>query len=169
MRTVIKLRIMNIEQLEEWQDEAMSDIKREIERLQERGRRMGGYLQVMEATSELYGRIKELTEDVDKKQHEIDNLEEQVESLEAEVTELRQKLLEAQNKHLEAEKQHLADEVKAKPAEIHNHFGAGSNSQVFNDKVEGKFTKQVKKVKKDKKDKKQAIIYLFRQKKRLKR
>ena len=155
MRTVIKLRIMNIEQLEEWQDEAMSDIKREIERLQERGRRMGGYLQVMEATSELYGRIKELTEDVDKKQHEIDNLEEQVESLEAEVTELRQKLLEAQNKHLEAEKQHLADEVKAKPAEIHNHFGAGSNSQVFNDKVEGKFTKQVKKVKKDKKDKKQ--------------
>lgn len=145
---------MNIEQLEEWQDEAMSDIRREIERLQERERRMGGCLQVLEATSELYGRIKSLTDDLDRKQREIDALEEELEQKDAEIAELRQRLLESENKQLESERQHLEVEVKSKPMEIHNHFGAGSNSQVFNDKVSGRFDKPKKDDKLQKKEKK---------------
>ena len=57
-------------------------------------------------------------------------------------------LLEARNLHLESEKQQLESEkqqleteVKAKPTEIHNHFEPGSSSQVFNDQVSGKFSR----------------------------
>ena len=34
------------------------------------------------------------------------------------------------------------DELEQKQQEIHNHFESGSSSQVFNDKVNGKFTKK---------------------------
>jgi hypothetical protein len=60
-------------------------------------------------------------------------------------------LLEARNQHLEAENQHLEAEVHAKPLEIHNHFESGSNSQVFNDKVNGKFIRKQNDKKKNKK------------------
>ena len=51
-------------------------------------------------------------------------------------------VLEARNEHLESERQHLEAEVHAKPMEIHNHFEPGSSSQVFNDKVNGKFSRK---------------------------
>jgi hypothetical protein len=35
--------------------------------------------------------------------------------------------------------------VRAKPMEIHNHFGRGCSAQVFNDKVMGKFVRKEKK------------------------
>ena len=79
----------------------------------------------------------------------------------AEIADLQRQLLEAQNQQLETEKQqlelerqHLEAEVKAKPTEIHNHFGAGSTSQVFNDKVNGKFIRKQNDKKNDKKKEK---------------
>jgi hypothetical protein len=53
---------------------------------------------------------------------------------EQEIDDLRRQLLDAKNRHLETE-------IRAKPMEIHNHFEPGSSSQVFNDQVSGKFTK----------------------------
>ena len=48
---------------------------------------------------------------------------------------------EEKNRQLESERQHLETEVRAKPMEIHNHFEPGSSSQVFNDQVSGKFSR----------------------------
>ena len=57
------------------------------------------------------------------------------------------RLLEARNQSLEAE-------VNAKPMEIHNHFESGSSSQVFNDRVMGKFTRKQNNKKEKKETKK---------------
>ena len=40
----------------------------------------------------------------------------------------------------EASSQHQESDSRAQTMEIHNHFEAGSNSQVYNEKVTGKFT-----------------------------
>ena len=107
---------------------------------------------------------EDLRDELERKQDEIDDLSEQLEQkdkviedlrrqLQSETGNLRQLLLEAKNHHLESEKQHLKAEINAKPMEIHNHFESGSSSQVFNDRVMGRFTRKQNK-KKDKKEKK---------------
>ena len=144
---------INLEQLKDWQNEARRGLNNKADRLRDEGRRVDCYLQVMDATDELLSQVDDLKEELDRKQEEIDDLEEQLEQKNQVIADLRQQLLEAQNLQLETEKQQLESEVNAKPTEIHNHFEPGSSAQVFNDKVNGKFTrKQI--VKKDKKDKK---------------
>ena len=115
---------------------------------------------MFEAAKEHLSEIEDLKEELERKQEEIDDLCEQLEQKDQEIADLRQQLLEARNLHLESEKQQLESEkqqleteVKAKPTEIHNHFEPGCSAQVFNDKVNGRFTRKPI-VKKDKNDKK---------------
>ena len=141
---------INFEQLKDWQNEARRGLRNKADQLRDEGRQVNCYLQVMDATDELLSQIEDLKEELDRKQEEIDDLEEQLEQKDQVIADLRQQLLEAQNLQLESEKQQLETEVNAKPTEIHNHFEPGSSAQVFNDKVNGKFTRR-QNVKKDKK------------------
>ena len=145
---------MNYDEFEVCYDEASHGIDCEIDDMKERLTRMEAHRRVLDAARDAYAKVTKLNDELEHQQSEIDNLNEQLERKDAEIAELHRQLLEAQNVHLESEKKQLAAEVKAKPMEIHNHFESGSNSQVFNDKVNGRFAKQVKKEKKDKKNKK---------------
>ena len=112
--------------------------------MEEKSRQINGLMRVMEATEELFSENRHLEDELERRQEEIDDLNEQLEQQEQEIADLRQQLLETENQHLEAE-------VHAKPLEIHNHFESGSNSQVFNDKVNGKFIRKQNDKKKNKK------------------
>ena len=159
-------------EIKSWRNDARRGLNREKDLIQERSVEVNAYDQMLDAVDELISENDDLADEVERQQQEIDDLNEQLEQKDAEMANMRlqhqaeidalqKQLLEAQNNHLESEKQHLESEkqqlvaeVKAKPLEIHNHFGAGSNSQVFNDKVRGRFEKLEKKDKKDKKEKK---------------
>nr|WP_288281425.1 hypothetical protein [uncultured Prevotella sp.] len=104
---------INFDELRDWSDGARRALDRERERMMEQMKMLDGLARATEVIG--------------------DTLAEN-ERLQAEV-------LEARNQHLETERQHLETEVRAKPMEIHNHFEAGSSSQVFNDRVSGKFGK----------------------------
>jgi chromosome segregation ATPase len=132
--------------------DASNSSKRRVERLKDEYVEASAHDRVMDAVGDLFSEIDDLKDKVERQQAEIDDLEQQLDAKQTECDDLRQRLLESENKQLEQERQHLEAEVKAKPTEIHNHFGAGSSSQVFNDKVTGKFPN--KKEKKDKKEKK---------------
>ena len=142
---------MKKEEFEACYDEAIRDVDDDMDCLQEKVRRKEAHRCVLNAAREAYLKVDKLNNDLERKQQEIDDLDEQLEQKDAEIAELRQRLLESENKQLEQERQHLEAEVKAKPTEIHNHFGAGSNSQVFNGKVNSKFTKKQNDKKKEKK------------------
>ena len=155
---------INFDELSDWKHRARSRLERELEHVQERGMEIGYDLKALDVIDQLQSGIEELREELDRKQEEIDDMEEQLEQkdkviddlqrqLQDETGDLRQQLLEVKNQHLASEKQHLEAEANTKSLEIHNHFEPGSNSQVFNDKVNGKFTRK-QNVKKDKKDKK---------------
>ena len=155
---------MKKEEYDAYYDEASRDVDDDMECLQKKFRRKEAHRRVLDAGREAFYKADELRELVESQQQEIDDLNEQLEQkdaemanmqreMQAEIDDLRRQLLEAQNEYLESEKQHLVAEVKAKSMEIHNHFEPGSNSQVFNDRVNGHFEKK-KKDKKDKKDKK---------------
>ena len=144
---------MNYEELKDWCDEARRSVGREMDRLQEQQLTMGNHLQVLEAAGDLLGEMERQKDELEQKQQEIDRLNEELEQQQQEMADLRRQheqetealqrqLLEARNLRLEQERQHLEAEVHAKPLEIHNHFESGSSSQVFNDKVNGKFTKK---------------------------
>ena len=155
---------MNYEELKDWCDEARRSVGREMDRLQEQQLTMGNHLQVLEAAGDLLGEMERQKDELEQKQQEIDRLNEELEQKQQEMADLRRQheqetealqrqhaqetealqrqLLEARNLRLEQERQHLEAEVHAKPLEIHNHFESGSSSQVFNDKVNGKFTKK---------------------------
>ena len=138
--------IKNIEELKDWSDGARRGLENEIDRLKEKEAQLNDYLRVLNATDELLEENDDLREELERKQTEIDGLEEQLEQKDKENDDLRRQLLEVKNLHLEAE-------ANAKPMEIHNHFESGSSSQVFNDKVNGRFTRNPN-MKTDKKDKK---------------
>ena len=155
---------MKKEEYEVYYGEASRDVDDDMECLEEKCRRKKAHRIVLDAGREAFYEADELREQVERQQQEIDELNEQLEQkdaemadmqreMQAEIDDLRRQLLEAQNEHLESEKQHLEAEVNAKPLEIHNHFESGSNSQVFNDKVNGRFEKK-KKDTTDKQDKK---------------
>ena len=133
---------MNYEELKDWCDEARRSVGREMDRLQEQQLTMGNHLQVLEAAGDLLGEMERQKDELEQKQQEIDRLNEELEQKQQEMEALQRQLLEARNLRLEQERQHLEAEVHAKPLEIHNHFESGSSSQVFNDKVNGKFTKK---------------------------
>ena len=153
---------MNYEELKDWCADARRSVERELDRLQEQQRTMGNHLQVLEAAGELLDEIASQKDELEQKQSEIDMLNEQLERKklemasmcqqhQSETDDLRRQLLEAKNLHLESERQHLETEVHAKSMEIHNHFESGSSSQVFNDQVSGKFTRNRNDKKKNKK------------------
>ena len=153
---------MNYEELKDWCADARRSVERELDRLQEQQRTMGNHLQVLEAAGELLDEIARQKDELEQKQSEINMLNEQLERKklemasvcqqhQSETDDLRRQLLEAKNLHLESERQHLETEVHAKPMEIHNHFESGSSSQVFNDKVNGKFIRKQKDENKKKK------------------
>lgn len=144
---------INFEELKEWRRNARRGISREIDSLKERQEQFNDYARAMDVIDGLVSQIEDVKEELAQKQEEVDDLSEHLEQKDKVIDDLQRQLLEAQNLQLESEKQHLEAEASAKPMEIHNHFESGSNSQVFNDKVNGKFTRN-QNVKKDKKDKK---------------
>ena len=136
-----------------WHDQARSAVRHKIDSMKEAFAEFSAYDRVLDAVDDLISENDKLSEQVESQQSEIDELNEQLELKESEMASLRQQhqleiddlqrqLLEAKNRHLESERQHLEAEVHAKPMEIHNHFEPGSSSQVFNDKVNGKFTRK---------------------------
>ena len=137
---------MEYQELKAWRDDASSRLANEIERLQEQLQAMMSYQQVLNATDELFSKIDDLEEEVERQQREIDDLDSQLEQKTRQTEKLERELLEAKNLNLSAE-------ITAKPMEIHNHFESGSNSQVFNDNVKGKIS-QKRNVNKEKKAKK---------------
>lgn len=150
----------NIHEFKGGLDAALRELSHDTDRVEEEGRKINVYKRLFEAAKEHLSEIEDLKEELERKQEEIDDLCEQLEQRDRETDDLRQQLLEARNLHLESEKQQLESEkqqleteVKAKPTEIHNHFEPGCSAQVFNDKVNGKFTRKPI-VKKDKNDKK---------------
>ena len=142
---------MNYEELKDWCEDARRSVEREMDSLMERHRTLCNHQQVLEAAGELLAEINRQKDELEQKDAEIDELNKQLEQKELEIDDLQRQLLEARNQHLESERQHLQAEVHAKPMEIHNHFESGSSSQVFNDKVNGKFTKKQNDKKKNKK------------------
>ena len=150
----------NIHEFKGGLDAALRELSHDTDRVEEEGRKINAYKRLFEAAKEHLSEIEDLKEELERKQEEIDDLCEQLEQRDQEIADLRQQLLEARNLHLESEKQQLESEkqqleteVKAKPTEIHNHFEPGCSAQVFNDKVNGRFTRKSI-VKKDKNDKK---------------
>lgn len=159
----------NIEQLNDWQDDVRSGLRREIERLREKEEMLNSYMQLLDATSEFIDDMSDLTRELERSQAEVGSLsseleEQQKESdsllqqmkeeassqrleMQAEIDSLRKQLIEAKDLAL------ASQEADAKPAEIHNHFEQGSSAQVFNDKVTGKFSKIRKWKQKEKREK----------------
>ena len=125
-------------------EEVCDEMERNFERKMDECKQMEGYLRVMKAVMERLTEVVDLHEQLDERDRDIDDLHEQIEQRDRTIADQQRQMLERKAKSLE-------EEVKAKPMEIHNHFERGSSSQVFNDKVTGKFAKQ----KKDKNKKEQ--------------
>ena len=123
-------------------EEVCDNMERAYDRKMDECKLMGDSLRVVKAFQEQFASVGDLREQLEQRDSEIDDLHEQIEQRDRRIAELERQVLEQKAKSLE-------EEVKAKPMEIHNHFERGSSSQVFNDKVTGKFAKQ----KKDKKTK----------------
>ena len=137
----------DIEDLMAWQNDAERELRREAERLEEKGQRIGGLMKVLEATEEILAENSSLREELERKDGETDALREELERKAKETDELRRQLQEASSQHQESDS-------RAQTMEIHNHFEAGSNSQVYNEKVTGKFTYPNNKKNKKKEQKK---------------
>ena len=134
--------------IEEWRDEARRALTHEAEALKEQLYQRQCYMQALDATEDLVKEVKELEDQVERQQQTIDDLNEQVEpEKDAEIADLRGQLQDMRDCQLVAEPMPL-------PMEIHNHFEAGSSSQVFNDKVTSRFEKYKKKDKKRKEQRK---------------
>lgn len=147
--------------IEEWRDEARRALTHEAEALKEQLYQRQCYMQALDATEDLVKEVKELEDQVERQQQTIDDLNEQVEQRDAEIAEKDAALTEkdAEIADLRGRLQDMRDcqlvaEPMPLPMEIHNHFEAGSSSQVFNDKVTSRFEKYKKKDKKRKEQRK---------------
>lgn len=137
----------DIQDLMAWQKDAERELSREAERLEEKGQRIGGLMKVLEATEEILAENSSLREELERKDGEIDALSEELERKDGETDALREELErkakemdELRRQLQEASSQHQESDSRAQTMEIHNHFEAGSNSQVYNEKVTSKFT-----------------------------
>ena len=155
--------------IEEWRDEARRALTHEAEALKEQLYQRQCYMQALDATEDLGKEVKELEDQVECQQQTIDDLNEQVEQRDAEIAEKDAALTEkyAALAEKDAEIADLRGQLQdmrvrqlvaepmlqpmPQPMEIHNHFESGSSSQVFNDKVNGKFIRKQKDEKKKKK------------------
>jgi predicted RNase H-like nuclease (RuvC/YqgF family) len=149
---------MDVRMIEEWRDEARRALTHEADALQEQLYQRQCYMQALDATEDLVNEVKELTDKVERQQQTIDELNEQVEQRDAEIAEKDAALAEkdAEIADLRGQLQdmrvrQLVAEPMPQPMEIHNHFESGSSSQVFNDKVNGKFIRKQKDENKKKK------------------
>ena len=147
--------------IEEWRDEARRALTHEAEALKEQLYQRQCYMQALDATEDLVKEVQELEDQVERQQQTIDDLNEQVEQRDAEIAEKDAALAEkdAEIADLRGQLQDMRDcqlvaEPMPLPMEIHNHFEAGSSSQVFNDKVTSRFEKYKKKDKKRKEQRK---------------
>ena len=154
--------------IEEWRDEARRALTHEADALKEQLYQRQCYMQALDATEDLVKEVKELEDQVERQQQTIDDLNEQVEQRDAEIAEKDAALTEkdaaltekdAEIADLRGQLQDMRDcqlvaEPMPLPMEIHNHFEAGSSSQVFNDKVTSRFEKYKKKDKKRKEQRK---------------
>jgi len=129
---------MNIEALAEWQSSARRGLEHEIEALQDRERQMCDFLKALECLDKLQAEVVRLTDELEQRQSEIDALDRELSAKQAVIDDLRRQLVD-EKEHRVTQQQSKAQETAALPAEIHNHFEAGSSAQVFNSKVTGKF------------------------------
>jgi uncharacterized coiled-coil DUF342 family protein len=141
---------MDVRMIEEWRDEARRALTHEADALQEQLYQRQCYMQALDATEDLVNEVKELTDKVERQQQTIDELNEQVEQRDAEIAEKDAEIADLRGQLQDMRGRQFVAEPMSLPMEIHNHFEAGSSSQVFNDKVTGKFTKQQKDKKKKK-------------------
>ena len=160
---------INVEELKDWQQDTRRELKREVDRLRERGEEIEKYLCVMEATDELLSEIDDLKQESNEKDAVIDDLKQEINAKDA-VIEQQQKTLDDRQAEINLLRQQLLDmkeqngmqthggENVPQPLEIHNHFESGSSAQVFNDKVNGRFSKfkRWKNKKKDRKENRKA-------------
>ena len=68
----------NIEQLNDWQDDVRSGLRREIERLREREEMLNSYMQLLDATSEFIDDMGSLTRELERSQAEADSLSDEL-------------------------------------------------------------------------------------------
>ena len=143
---------INFDELRDWSDGARRALDRERERMMEQMKMLDGLARATEVIGDiqaenerLQAEVDDLNEQLEQRDQEIEDLrrqhQQEIEDLQRQLLEARNQHLETERQHLETERQHLETEVRAKPMEIHNHFEAGSSSQVFNDRVSGKFGK----------------------------
>ena len=143
---------VNFDELRDWSDGARRALDRERERMMEQMKMLDGLARATEVIGDiqaenerLQAEVDDLNEQLEQRDQEIEDLrrqhQQEIEDLQRQLLEARNQHLETERQHLETERQHLETEVRAKPMEIHNHFEAGSSSQVFNDRVSGKFGK----------------------------
>ena len=141
---------MDVRMIEEWRDEARRALTHEADALQEQLYQRQCYMQALDATEDLVNEVKELTDKVERQQQTIDELNEQVEQRDAEIADKDAEIADLRGQLQDMRGRQFVAEPMPQAMEIHNHFEAGSSSQVFNDKVTGKFTKQQKDKKKKK-------------------
>ena len=141
---------MDYQELKDNKEEAIRRLTNKAEHMGEQLRDVNVCVQLLKASDGLFSQVDDLREEVARQEREIGELEDKLEQKDREIEALKRELLEEQNHRLESENHDLAVEVVTKPLEIHNHFEPGSNSQVFNEKVKGKFSKN-RKVNKEKK------------------
>lgn len=143
---------VNFDELRDWSDGARRALDRERERMMEQMKMLDGLARATEVIGDiqaenerLQAEVDDLNEQLEQRDQEIEDLrrqhQQEIDDLQRQLLEARNQHLETERQHLETERQHLETEVRAKPMEIHNHFEAGSSSQVFNDRVSGKFGK----------------------------
>ena len=145
---------MDVRMIEEWRDEARRALTHEAEALKEQLYQRQCYMQALDATEDLVKEVKELEDQVERQQQTIDDLNEQVEQRDAEIAEKDAEIADLRGQLQDMRDCQLVAEPMPLPMEIHNHFEAGSSSQVFNDKVTSRFEKYKKKDKKRKEQRK---------------
>ena len=133
---------VNIEELKSLKHEAQKGLSRKITELAEREQLMADYLRVLDETDGLIAHVEEMNDTLEDREQQIDRLNELLQEKQQEIDCLRLELVEAKEQRLMKEQK--KNDAAVTPTEIHNHFGAGSNAQVFNDKVTGKVKVQRK-------------------------
>ena len=127
----------NLEQVVDWQDEAMREVKRELEQSEERSKRLSAFMRALNFCDEMISEIQRLRDGVENKQHEIDDLNDDLEEKDAEINNIRRQLLEEKERRLTAESK--LSELAMREAsrmvivtgnynDVHDNGGVGMNS-----------------------------------------
>ena len=100
----------NIEQLNDWQDDVRSGLRREIERLREKEEMLNSYMQLLDATSEFIDDMSDLTRELERSQAEVGSLSSELEEQQKETDSLLQQMKEeASSQRLEMQAAQAAD------------------------------------------------------------